>query len=172
MVLVIAVVADLSFVADPVAPVGNVAGNWPESLSPSPNSCQAPRPLETTPLPVSACQSHTMFRPPAQDALRPGSGVGVENSDWWKAQFSQGNNQPLNPNLARDALRPGLGSATGKPDGDWRKTQYSQCESCRAISEWWEREKKRNVVGPAGAPSASGPVGTASQWQASGLLLS
>ena len=71
-VVVIAVVADLPLVADPIADGANGAGEWQDSLylSLSPDSCrwlrhfgEAAGARPNPPLPVSAGQSHTMARP-------------------------------------------------------------------------------------------------------------
>ena len=88
--VVVAVVADIFPVTDPVAASSNGAGDWYDSLPLDPDSCQrlrrigddaAARPND--PVPVSASDSYAMFvvlgcatgtgsSHPAQDALRPG----------------------------------------------------------------------------------------------------
>ena len=156
MVVVIAVVADLPLVSDPVADAGNGACDWHDSLYLSLSLILAIRcaTLEMTPLSVRSrplrCRWTTATRcsaPPAQDALCPGSGAGKGNPNWRKAQLAQG----------RSAQQ-------GKPGEGWRKTQLAQGESCRTISEWWEREKKRNAMEPeVVALSATGLMATALQ---------
>ena len=91
-----------------------------------------------------------------QGAGRPGSGCGAQA------------NAP-----AQDALRPGPVSAKGESRiGSWRKTQFAQGvvqenanpEDC---NEGESREG--NAARPVAIPSATAPVGTPLQRQASGL---
>lgn len=90
VVVVVAVVADIFPVTDPVAASGNGAGDWDDSLPLDPDSCQRLRRIgdgsvacPNHPVPVSASDSHGMVMSvdcatgtaschPAQDALRPG----------------------------------------------------------------------------------------------------
>ncbi len=62
----------------------------------------------------------------------------------------------------------------GKPDGAGERRSYVRVKLAGQLLIWGVREgvRESNIAGPAAMPSASGPVGTALQWQASGLLLS
>ena len=90
VVVVVAVVADVLPVADPVAAVGNGPGDWHDSLSLDPDPCHwlrrigdgaVARPNLAVPVAASDTQGVAMAhdcatgsgsRHPAQDALHPG----------------------------------------------------------------------------------------------------
>ena len=90
VVVVVAVIADIFPITDPVAASGNGTGDWYGNLPLDPDSCQRLRRIgdgavarPNHPVLVSASDSHAMFmvlgcatdtssRHPTQDAPRPG----------------------------------------------------------------------------------------------------